>query len=99
MFQLTMDIQTSAQVLGITPETFQAFAEREQLEGVIKLREGWRVSVFTLARLLNTTPETLLEFLEDYSLGQRMLEVADDEVLTAAEARAVYQTYRDEAAQ
>ena len=99
MFQLTMDIQTSAQVLGITPEAFQAFAEREQLEGVLKLREGWRVSIFTLARLLNTTPETLLEFLEDYALGQRMLEVADDEVLTAAEARAAYQTYRDEAAQ
>ncbi|HOT92945.1 MAG TPA: hypothetical protein PLJ78_13885 [Anaerolineae bacterium] len=99
MFQLTIDIQTSAKVLGITPEAFQAFAEREQLEGVLKLREGWRVSIFTLARLLNTTPETLLEFLEDYALGQRMLEVADDEVLTAAEARAAYQTYRDEAAQ
>ncbi len=99
MFQLTIDIQTSAQVLGITPETFQALVEREQLEGVLKLREGWRVSIFTLARLLNTTPETLLEFLEDYALGQRMLEVANDEVLTAAEARAVYQTYRDEAAQ
>ncbi len=87
MFQLTMDIQTSAQVLGITPETFQAFAEREQLEGVLKLREGWRVSIFTLARLLNTTPETLLEFLEDYALGQRILEVADEEVLTSAEAQ------------
>ena len=93
MFQLTIDMQTSAQVLGITPQILQDFLEHEHLDGVLKLQEGWRVSIFTLARLLDTTPETLLEFLEDYSLGQRMAEVADDEVLRAAEARDAYRAY------
>ena len=44
VFQLTMDAQTSAQLLGIAPESFQDFEEREQLEGIIKLPEGWRDS-------------------------------------------------------
>mgnify|MGYP006307602427 CR=1 FL=1 len=57
------------------------------------VQDDWRVSIFTLARLLDTTPETLLEFLEDYSLGQRIAEVADDEILTAAEAREAYKAY------
>lgn len=93
MFQLTMDIQSSAQVLGIAPEVFQDFVEREHLDGVLKLPGGWRVSIFTLAQLLDTLPEVLLDFLEDYNLGQRIAEVADDEILKAAEAREVYPTY------
>jgi len=41
MFQFTINIPISAQVLEIASETFQAFAERKQLEGALKLREGW----------------------------------------------------------
>lgn len=90
MLELTVDMQTSAQVLGVAPEVFQELVEREHLEGILKVRAGWRVSIFTLARLLATTPETLLDLLEDYALGQRILEVADDQVVLAAEAREIY---------
>jgi hypothetical protein len=80
MFPLTMDLKSSAEVLGTEPEAFLEFVERERLEGVIKLDNEWRVSIFTLARILNTTPGTLLELIEDYALGQLIEEVEDDEL-------------------
>ena len=46
-------------------------------------------SVKYLVRLLATTPEVLLEFLEDYALGQRIVEATDEARVTAAEAREV----------
>jgi hypothetical protein len=68
MFELTLDLKASAQVLGIAPEAFLEFIEREHVQGVIKLKDDWRISIFTLAQILNTTPATLLELIEDYTL-------------------------------
>ncbi|MBI1876660.1 MAG: hypothetical protein HYR94_00160 [Chloroflexi bacterium] len=79
MVQLTMDLESSAELLGTEPKAFLEFVEREQLEGVFKLNGGWRISIFTLAQLLNTTLQNLLELLEDYALGQMIEEVEDDE--------------------
>ena len=97
MFPLTMDLKSSAEVLGTEPEVFREFVERERLEGVIKLDDGWRVSIFALARLLNTTPDTLLEFIEDYALGQLIEEVEDDELFEGEEGRKIYESYLAEA--
>jgi len=97
MLQLTMDLKTSAQVLGIAPEALRELVERERIEGVIKLQDDWRVSVFTLARMLNTTPDTLLEFIEDYALGRLIEEVENDEWFEGAEGREVYSRYLAEA--
>lgn len=93
MFQLTMDLKTSSQVLGIAPEAFLEFAKQERLEGIIKFKDGWRVSIFALAQILNTTPDTLLEFLEDYALGQMLKEVKNDEWFEGEEGKQVYSSY------
>jgi len=57
------------------------------------LDDQWRVSIFTLARLLDTTPEVLLELVEDYVLDQMIEEVEDDEWFEGQEGRGVYQGY------
>lgn len=79
MFPLTMDLKTSAEILGTAPEAFLEFAEREHLQGVIKLNGGWRVSVFSLASLLNTSVEELLDLVEDHVLGQMMEQAGEEE--------------------
>lgn len=97
MIRLTMDLKSSVEVLGTEPATFLELVEREQIEGVIRLDDQWRVSIFTLARLLNTTPEALLEFVEDYVLAQMIEEVEDDEWSEGQEGWQVYQGYLAEA--
>lgn len=97
MIQLTVNLESSAKMLGTEPEALLAFVEREQLEGVFKLNGDWRVSIFTLARLLNTTPQTLLDLLEDYTLGQMIEEVEDDEYVGTQEGWATYQAVLAEA--
>jgi len=97
MIRLTMDLEFSAQALGIESETFLEFVERERIGGIIKLDDQWRVSVFTLAQLLNTSPVTLLEFVEDYVLGQMIEEVEEDEWFEGQEGWQVYQSYLAEA--
>ena len=79
MMQLTLDIKSSAEMMGTEPEAFLQFLEREQVEGVVKFNESWRVSIFALARLLGTKAETLLDLIEDYMLGQMIEDVEDDE--------------------
>jgi len=88
-----MDLQTSAEMLGTEPKTFLEFAERERIEGIIKLDDQWQVSIFTLARLLDTTPEALLELVEDYMFGQMIEEIAGDDWFEGQEGRQVYQNY------
>ena len=94
---LTLDIELSAEVLGVKPNELRDMVEREHLQGVLKVDHQWRMSVFTLAKLLNTSPEMLLEFLEDYALGELMDEVGEDEFVEEGEARDVYQTHVAEA--
>jgi len=97
MIRLAMDLKSSAEILGTEAEMFLELVERERIGGVIKLDDQWRVSIFTLARLLDTTPEVLLELVEDYVLGQMIEEVEDDEWFEGQEGREVYQVYLAEA--
>ncbi len=93
MNTLTMDIELSAEVLGIEPGAFRDMIKRDRIEGVLKLDHQWRVSVFTLAELLNTSAVALLEFMEDYALGELMDSVGGDDFFEGAEALNLYQTY------
>ncbi|MBU1662616.1 MAG: hypothetical protein KKD28_14220 [Chloroflexi bacterium] len=97
MLQLTLDANFSAEILGMKSEEFLEFAEREHLAGIIKLDDGWRVSIFTLAHLLNTAPDMLLDFIEDNILGRMIERVEDDEYFEAQEGWKVYQSYLSEA--
>jgi len=91
--RLTMDLKSSAEVLGTEPETFLEFMKREQIGGLLKLDDQWRVSIFTLAGLLNTSPADLLELMEDYALGEMIEEVEGDELFEGQEGWQVYQGY------
>lgn len=97
MIQLTMDLKSSAQALGTEPETFLKFITREQIRGILKLDDQWRVSIFTLAGLLNTSRGALLELMEDYALGEMIEEVEGDELFEGQEGWQVYQSYLVEA--
>ena len=91
MVRLVVDLDTSAHLLGMEPETFLRFVEQEKLAGIIKSNDHWQVSVFTLAQLLNATPTALLELIEDFELGQRIEEAAEDEQFDPQEGWQVYQ--------
>ena len=93
MIRLAMNLKSSAEILGTESATLLELVKRERIAGIIRLGDQWRISVFTLARLLDTTPDTLLEFIEDYALGQMMEEVADDEWFEGQEGREAYQSY------
>jgi hypothetical protein len=93
MIQLAFDLQSSAEVFGIEAETLRAFLEREVKEGLIKINGDLRVSIFTLAQMLNTTPRVLLEIIEDDALGYLIDEIAEEDTLEGEDARAYYQSY------
>jgi hypothetical protein len=63
MTKLTLDLQTSAEVLGTTPDHFLAWLQNEQPSGIITLDNKPQVSIFTLARILDTTAQELLNLL------------------------------------
>lgn len=94
MFVLTLPLQPSADVLGTEPDILQKFLQAENIAGVIKLEKGWRISIFTLAQLLNTTPETFLDLLEDEALGELLEQVEDDETFSREDALQIYRTYQ-----
>ncbi|MGB3491370.1 MAG: hypothetical protein WBA57_01490 [Elainellaceae cyanobacterium] len=50
------------------------------------------MSVFTLAYLLNTTPEVLMDWLEDEALAEMIEEVDGDECYEGDEGRRVYES-------
>jgi hypothetical protein len=63
MTKLTLDLQTSAEVFGTTPDHFLAWLQSEQPSGIITLDNQPQVSIFTLARILDTTAQELLNLL------------------------------------
>jgi hypothetical protein len=97
MIRLAMNLESSAEILGTAPETFLELVEREHIGGIIRLDDQWRVSIFTLAGLLNTSPGALLELMEDYALGEMIEEVEGDELFEGQEGWQVYQGYLTEA--
>ena len=97
MLTLTIDMQSSAQVLGTKPEELREWIMRENTEGVLKFGSEWRLSIFTLAQLLNTTPQVLLELIEDYMLGSLMNEIEDDDLFEGKASWTEYQKHLTEA--
>lgn len=97
MLTLTIDMQSSAQVLGTKPEALREWIAREKTAGVLKFGEEWRLSIFTLAQLLNTTPQVLLELIEDYRLASVMNDVEDEELFEGEASWQEYQKHLTEA--
>jgi mRNA-degrading endonuclease RelE of RelBE toxin-antitoxin system len=75
-----MDLKSSAETLGTEPQAFLEFVQREKIKGILRLDDQWRVSIFTLADLLNTSTGALLELMEDYALGELIEEAEGDEL-------------------
>lgn len=73
MTKLTLDLQTSAEVLGTTPDHFLAWLQSEQPSSIITLDNQPQISIFTLARILDTTAQELLNLLS-ISKDQDLLE-------------------------
>lgn len=95
--RLTINLKSSAEAVGTEPETFVEFLKRERIRGILKLDDQWRVSIFTLGGLLNTSPGDLLWLMEDYALGEMIEEVEGDELFEGQEGWQVYQSYLTEA--
>lgn len=92
MTSLTLDLDTSALLLGIDSKEFLEFIELTQLSGVLAFSNSIKVSIFTLAKLLNTTPETLVDWVEDEALSELIEELDEDEYFEGEEARKVYES-------
>ena len=92
MIPLTLDLETSAALLGFPTEALLQTLHKGEIEG-IRLDDQWRLSVFVLAKLLSTSPETLLDYLEDEVLAEKIAEVEGDEFFEPGEGRQVYQSY------
>ena len=65
MAKLTVDLTTSADVLGTTPDRFLAWLKCKYFHSLLYFNDMSQISVFTLARILDTTPKELVDFLED----------------------------------
>jgi len=72
MAKLTVDLATSADVLGTTPDRFLIWLKREYLHGLLYFNDTPQISIFTLAKILDTTPRELVDFLEESDLEDRL---------------------------
>ena len=59
---LTVDLATSADVLGTTPDRFLAWLKCEYLHSLLYSNDMCQISIFTLARILDTTPRESVDF-------------------------------------
>ena len=89
MKPLALDIETSAQLLNIESKTLAEILQKKEIEGV-KVGNEWRVSVFVLSKILNTTADEILEYLEDLYLAQRIEEVETEPSYSPEEGRKEY---------
>ncbi|PZV09267.1 MAG: hypothetical protein DCF32_02780 [Leptolyngbya sp.] len=88
---LTLDLSTSASILGTQPDLFLRFLKTKNIPGVLFFVDEPQISIFTLAQLLNTQPEILMDWLEDEALGQLIEEVDNDDWLEGEAGQAFYQ--------
>lgn len=90
MRTLAIDLETSAELLGVSREALEQSLKEQQLKG-LRIGQEWRVSMFELSRLLDTQPDELLDYLEDLALADRIDETEHDELFEAVAGRAAYQ--------
>ena len=62
MAKLTIDLATSADVLGTTPDRFLAWLKCKYLHSLLYFNDMCHISIFTLAWILDTTPRELVDF-------------------------------------
>jgi len=89
---LALDLKTCAYLLDVEEPKLRSSVERGEIRG-LKLGNEWRISIFELARVLETSPDEILEYLEDIALAKMIQEVEEDESFTPEEGRSVYETY------
>ena len=58
--------------MGTTPDHFLAWLERKDLHGLLYFNDTPQISIFTLAKILDTTPRELVDFLEEPDLEDRL---------------------------
>lgn len=92
MIPLALDLKLSAELLNIEAGFLKEKIEKKEIEG-IKIGDEYRLSVFILSKLLKTTPETLLDFIEDLLLAQKIEEVEKDEFYEPTEGKKIYQRF------
>jgi len=92
MVALAVGVDTCAMLLNVDEPTLRASLERGEIRGM-RLGEDWRVSLFEIARLLGTTVQELLEYVEDFGLAQAIQEVEGDETYAPTEGRPLYEGY------
>ena len=72
MTKLTIDLASSADVLGITPDRFLAWLKKEYFHSLLYFNDMPQISIFTLAKILDTTPRELVDFLEETEIEDRL---------------------------
>jgi hypothetical protein len=72
MANLTVDLATSANFLGTTPDRFLAWLKLEDSHSLLYFNDTPQISIFTLAKILDTTPRELVDFLEETNLEDRL---------------------------
>lgn len=90
MIPLALDLRLSAELLNIETNLLKERVKKKEVEG-IKLGNEYRISIFILSRLLRTTPERLLDFIEDLLLTQKINETEKDEFYEPEEGKKIYQ--------
>lgn len=90
MMPLALDIETSAQLLNIESRKLEEILQKREIEG-IRIGNEWRLSIFVLSKLLNTSPDEILEYLEDFHLAQRIQEVEGEAFYSPEEGRKEYE--------
>ena len=90
MMPLALDIETSAQLLNVESKTLEEILQKKEIEG-IRIGNEWRVSIFVLCKILNTSADEILEFLEDLYLAERIEEVQSEPSYTPEEGRKEYE--------
>lgn len=62
MAKLMVDLATSADILGTTLDRFLAWLKCEYLHNLLYFNDMCQISIFTLARILDTTPRESVDF-------------------------------------
>jgi hypothetical protein len=89
---LAFDLKTCASMLNIGESELKDSVERGEIQAS-RLGKEWRVSIFELARILRTSTDELIEYLEDMVLAEMIQKVEGEESFTPGEGRSVYEAY------
>jgi len=95
MSPLALNIETSAEILNITPEDLRQAIDKKEITAT-KIGDESRISIFVLSELLSVTPDELLDYLEDFYLAEKIEEVDADESYSPEEGRRIYEQYLNE---